>query len=271
MLVKAGYEGYRAAQDNMGALAEVVENISNSNSLGFKKKRTTFIEGLNGEMLKYQARDFSQGVLRKTNEFFDLALKGPGFFEVELPNGQRAYTRSGRFKLNGEGELVTDEGYKIIPQIENSGESTGPVFVSSGESELGLDIKVTAPKLIIPINLTTEIQEDGTINGINEETGEKNKIGKINVVNFNNPQGLESIGKSIFIPTPSSGTPREIEVGPDVATKVKQGFLEFGNVSIGTEFFNLSNLKNIITAQLKALKVIDKVYENLHYTISRST
>ena len=269
MFGKLGYNVYRAVENNMDAVSGLVENISNANSVGYKKSQTSFAQTLNGEVAKYENKDFSQGSLRRTGEALDVAVEGTGFFEVELPTGQRAYTRAGRFGLNNEGELVTEEGYRVVPEVE---QEEIPTLGSSKteKDEPGLNIKVTTPKLTISPDLTPEIQEDGTVNGINPNTGEKTKIGKINVVVFNNPQGLESLGKSYYFSTKASGGPIDADIGPNTSTKVKQGFLEFGNVDIATEFVHLSQIKNLLTAQIKLLKAIDKIYENVHYTISRS-
>lgn len=269
MFGKLGYQSYRATERNIDALSRIVENISNVNSIGYKKGTTSFAETLNGEIGKYDTKDFSGGPLRRTGDPYDLAIDGPGFFEVELPNGSRAYTRAGRFKLSSEGELLTQEGYRVIPEVE---EQAKPTVINSPteKDELGLNIKVTTPKLSISPELTPEILEDGTVNGINSDSGEKTKIGKINIVAFNNPSGLESIGKSYFTQTKSSGAPLDIETGPNSACKLKQGFLEFGNVDMASEFMNLADIRNLLTANFKVYKVIDKLYEQVHYTISRS-
>lgn len=271
MFSKLGYQTFKATENNLGALSNIIENISNVNSLGYKKKQASFVETLNGEIAKHESKDFSQGPLRRTGELFDLALDGPGFFEVELPNGQRAYTRAGRLKLTSEGELVTDEGYRVIPEVETNGSPVLEVNKQEGTgTEVGLNIKVATPKLVVPADLVPEILEDGTVNGINESNGEKVKIGKINVVAFNNPQGLEPIGKSYYLQSSASGPALEVKPGINSATKVKQGFLEFGNINILTEFMDLSRIKNLLSAQFKVLKAIDKIYENVHYTVSRS-
>lgn len=270
MLNNAGYQTIKATEGNTEALARTFENISNIKSVGYKKNQTTFYETLSGEIAKHETKDFSQGPLRRTGEVYDLALDGPGFFEVELPNGQRAYSRAGNFRVNAEGELVTaSEGYKVVPSVENVGK---PVleFNNDKKDTVGLNIEVSTPKLIIPPDLVPEITEDGTVNGINTVSGEKRKIGRINVVSFNNPQGLESIGKGFYVSTKLSGQVQEIEYGPNNPTKVKQGFVETGNVDIAQEMMDMASMKNLISAQFKVLKVIDKLYEQVNYTISRS-
>ena len=270
MYGKMEFEAYKGTENSLTSLNNAIENISNINSIGYKKAKTTFVETLNGEIEKHEGKDFSQGALRRTGELYDIALDGPGFFEVEMPNGQRAYTRAGRLRLTGEGELVTEDSYRVVPEVETNGKPVIEVNKSQ-KDELGLNIKVTTPKLIISTAVTPEIQADGTINGINPETNEKTKIGKINVVVFNNTDGLEHIGRSYYLPTKSSGPAIDADVAPSGTTAVKQGYLEFGNVDMANEFVNLSELKNLLAAQFKLLKIIDKLYENVHYTISRST
>lgn len=246
------------------ALGKIVENITNIKSVGYKKGETTFIETLNGEVQKHTARNFSQGALRRTGDGLDIALEGNGFFEVELPDGQIGYTRAGRFKLSSEGELVTYDGYRVLPQIEQDPK----VFEEAKDGTL--NVKVKTPKLLIPADTTSEILEDGTVNTVDEQTSEKRKIGKISVVVFNNPNGLESIGKGYYLPTEKSGMAQEIKTGPDSPTKVKQGYLEYANVDLASEFINLSQIKNILSAHFKVLKTLDKIYENINFTISRA-
>jgi flagellar basal body rod protein FlgG len=99
----------------------------------------------------------------------------------------------------------------------------------------------------------------------------KVRYGKLNVVVFNNPQGLESINKSYYTATKESGSPQEIKPDISSATQVKQGFVEGSNVDTAKTFMELAQMKNILGAQFKVLKSIDKIYENIHYTISRSS
>ena len=272
MLSKLGYEALTSAQASMGLVGEITENLSNVYSVGYKRNKTTFAQALNGEITMYQNKIHSQGALRKTGEIYDAAIEGPGFFEVELPSGQRAYTRAGRLNLSSEGELITLEGYRLIPEVEGIGEAVSPT-VKTGDTkstELGINIEVNTPKLTIPVNVTPEIAEDGTINTINPESGEKTKIGKIRVALFNNPQGLESMGKGYYLETKESGKPQDVEVSPFTATKIRQGYVELSNVDIAASFMEIIQLRNVISAQLKTMKVLDKIYEQVHYTISRA-
>ena len=274
MFGSVGQEVFRSAKQNNEILNDIVSNVSNIQSIGYKKAETNFAETLDGSIQRFQTRNFAQGLLRRTAEPLDLALDGKGFFEVELPDGQRAYTRAGRFGLSSEGELVTQEGYKVLPQIEAISKPAPMIFNPEKikeDSEIGLNLKISSPKLIIPTDVVPEVKEDGTIYGVNSRTGEKVRYGKLNVVVFNNPQGLESISKSYYTVTKESGNPQEIKPDISSATQVKQGFVEGSNVDTAKTFMELAQMKNILGAQFKVLKSIDKIYENIHYTISRSS
>lgn len=269
MLGRMGYDTHSATQSGLLTLAKLVENISNVKSIGYKKNDSSFVDTLNGEIAKYGDRDFSQGSLRRTMRLLDFALEGPGFFEVELPNGQRSYTRVGRLRLTSEGELVTDEGYRIIPEIEPGGKPVLEKGLSYLE-EVGVNMKITTPRLTIPVQFTPEVTEDGTIYGVDDNTKERIKLGKINVVVFNNSQGLESVGRGYYLASSVSGNPLEADVGPGRPTRIRQEHLELANVNIAQEFLNLAQVKDFLSAQLKVFKVIDKIYENVNFTISRS-
>lgn len=260
-----GQQAFKSAKNNTEILQEIVNNISNTHSVGYKKSTTTFSETLNGEIVKNKTTDFSQGMLRKTGEVFDIAIKGKGFFEVELPNGNRAYTRVGRFALTGDGEIVTQEGYRVLPEIEESNQTA-----SKNGKDFGLNLSVSTPKLIVPSNMTPLVEEDGLIYGIDDATGEKKKLGKLSLSVFNNPQGLESVSKSYYVKSEKSGEPIELKAGVNESTQIKQGFIEGSNVDTATTFMALTQVRNMLSANLKVLKAIDKIYESIHYTISRN-
>lgn len=263
------HQVYNAAKRHTEVLDNIVGSVSNVHTIGYKKVGVDFAQTLDGEVVKVKKTNFSQGPLRRTGEPYDFAIKGKGFFEVELPDGRRAYTRMGRFELNKDGELVTPEGYRILPKVEGS-QKGGPVFTKSGDNTLGVNLQISSPKLILPANLSADVKEDGTIYAINKVSGEKKEIGKLNLVVFNNPQGLESQGQGYYLETSESGHAHEIKVGMNEPTQIKQGFVEYSNVDIASTFMDLSKARNILSAEFKALKAIDKIYENIHYTISRN-
>lgn len=270
MLGSLGYDIIRGTQEQTEVLKNITSDISNAHTLGYKKVATNFSETLNGQIAKYKSSDFSQGSLRRTGDLLDVAIEGKGLFEVELPDGRRAYTRVGRFQLSSEGELVTMEGYRVLPQVEKSEKTNSTLLdLQNFSTKLGVNV----PKLVIPHDLTPVIEEDGTVYGINENdrsSSEKIKLGKISVVAFNNPDGLESIHKGYYTQTNSSGLPIELKPGVSESIHVKQGYVEGSNVDMAETFMQLSQMRNLISAQFKALKTIDKIYESIGYTMAKS-
>lgn len=194
-------------------------NIANVNTTGFKKSRADFND-LFYQAMQYAGTNtsnttlspdgmevglgvrpsaitkmFSQGSPKETENNLDVAITGKGFFQVQLPDGTTAYTRSGNFKLDEQGNLVTSEGYLLIPQI-------------------------TLPEDTTQVNIGV----DGTVSVTQGLQTTSNVIGQITLANFVNPAGLHSMGDNLFSITNASG---EAIVGnPDSQGlgKLRQGF-----------------------------------------------
>ena len=134
--------GLNAQQQRMSVISN---NLANVSTTGFKKSRAVFQDLLydnirapgsassqtstlpaglqlgNGSQVIGTSRNFTPGTTVVTGNPFDLSISGPGFFQVQLPNGTSAYTRDGTFKLNADGAMVTIDGYPVTPQITVSG------------------------------------------------------------------------------------------------------------------------------------------------------
>lgn len=124
------------------------------------------------------ARIFSQGNLQQTSNNLDLAIKGDGFFQIQLPDGTNAYTRDGSFQLNANGQMVTSNGYTLLP---------------------GITIPTNAQSLTIGA--------DGTVSVTLPGQAATQTIGQIQLANFVNPAGLDPKGQNLFAETAASGTP----------------------------------------------------------------
>ncbi len=154
-------------------------------------------------------RIFTLGNLQKTGNALDLAITGDGFFQVQLQDGRIAYTRDGAFKRDAEGRIVTSDGYLLVPSITIPADAT--------------DLMVA---------------DDGTVS-VKLTTGEINTIGNITLVKFINPQGLEAMGKNLFLATAASGDPTEGTPGQDGFGAIQQGYLEKSNVDVVNEMVNM--------------------------------
>jgi flagellar basal-body rod protein FlgG len=177
-------------------------NISNVNTIGYKKERAEFAD-LMYQVMEYAgtststtttsptgievglgvrptavAKQFSEGNFKETGNNLDLAITGNGFFQIQLPDGTTAYTRNGAFKLDAEGNIVNSDGYKLIPEITIPEDAT--------------DIAVGV---------------DGTVSVKQAGNTELVQVGQIELVNFVNPAGLHALGDNNFINTNASGDP----------------------------------------------------------------
>ncbi len=234
-------------------------NIANVNTTGFKKSRADFND-LFYQAMQYAGTNtsnttlspdgmevglgvrpsaitkmFSQGSPKETENNLDVAITGKGFFQVQLPDGTTAYTRSGNFKLDEQGNLVTSEGYLLIPQI-------------------------TLPEDTTQVN----IGMDGTVSVTQGLQTTSNVIGQITLANFVNPAGLHSMGDNLFSITNASG---EAIVGnPDSQGlgKLRQGFLELSNVRLVEEMTDLITAQRAYEANSKSIQTADAMLQTVN-------
>lgn len=259
-MIKALYSagtGMTAQQMNVDNIAN---NLANANSTGFKARHVQF------EDLVYQSVlqpgnaassstvipaglqlglgtrpasneiDLSQGNFTQTNGTLDLVIQGRGFFQVHQPNGQIAYTRSGAFQLDQYGNIVTQDGNPIEPQITIPSEAQ-----------------------------TITIAADGTVSYTLPNQTAAQTAGQIQLANFANPAGLNSIGNNLLLPTEASGNPLVgVPGGADGLGTLQQGYLESSNVSVVNEFVNLIVAQRAYEANSKVVKAADEMYQQVN-------
>ncbi|GAA8268271.1 flagellar basal-body rod protein FlgG [Helicobacter pylori] len=234
-------------------------NIANVNTTGFKKSRADFND-LFYQAMQYAGTNtsnttlspdgmevglgvrpsaitkmFSQGSPKETENNLDVAITGKGFFQVQLPDGTTAYTRSGNFKLDEQGNLVTSEGYLLIPQI-------------------------TLPEDTTQVNIGV----DGTVSVTQGLQTTSNVIGQITLANFVNPAGLHSMGDNLFSITNASGD--AIVGNPDSQGlgKLRQGFLELSNVKLVEEMTDLITAQRAYEANSKSIQTADAMLQTVN-------
>ncbi len=204
--------GMVAQQTNMDVVAH---NLANVNTYGNKKVRAEFQDliyqtlrdagGSSGDGTQYPQglqvglgvkvaatnRIFTQGPLQTTDNPTDVGIQGEGFFQVQLPDGTTAYTRDGSFKIDSNRQLVTSDGFQLVPNITlDEGASLDTLVISS----------------------------DGVVS-ITPAGGVQGEIGNITLARFINPSGLMAYGKNLFLETAASGAPIESEPGSDGAAR----------------------------------------------------
>ena len=243
-----GAPGMIAQQYNIDTISN---NLANVNTSGFRANQARFQDliyqtlrapgapvgasvvpvgqdvGL-GVQVGSSEKIFTQGSLQQTDNPLDIAIEGPGFFQVTLPDGTTAYTRDGSFKEDGNGAVVTANGYFLSPAIT------------------------------IPQNaLNVQVATDGTVTAQLPQQTQPVTLGQISLVRFVNPAGLAPTGQNLFVETGSSGTPIVSQPGLNGTGVVQGGYIENSNVSMIQEMVNMivaqrayeANSKTVTTAE----------------------
>lgn len=255
-LYSAG-SGMVAQQLNVDNIAH---NLANANTVGFKMRRTQFHDLLyqnlvqpgaasgaqtvfpSGLQIGLGARpaaneiSFSQGTFLTTDNPLDVVIQGKGFFQIRRPTGELAYTRSGAFHLDRDGNIVTSDGDPLEPQIAVPAEAQSITIGTDGTVSYSLPGQ-------------TAVQQ----------------AGQIQLANFANPAGLNSLGRSLFTPTDASGEPTlGIPGGQEGLGTLQQGFLEQSNVSVVEEFINLIVSQRAYEANSKIVRASDEMYQQVN-------
>lgn len=249
----------------------IANNVANANTVGFKKDQLVFKEHLTAltkgvEDIDIPRKEFSpadfyhtqgaenamvavdgsftifeQGTLIPTNNPLDLALQGEGFMEVLTPTGVR-FTRKGNLSLSKDGELVTDQGFKVLSALNASEESLrDPASVGSFPTPEERILKVPTNTKLTFTNEGEILTRDGA-------------IGKISVVEFKDKHALRKEGNSLYI------TPDESNVSrTNIKTAVNQGFLEGSNVNAIEEMSELIKAHRHFESIQKAINAYDSI------------
>ena len=244
--------GMLAQQRNV----EVVSNnLANMNTTGYMRRRTEFHDLLyqnmrrvgstssaSGEIVpsgvqvglgvKLAAvyRIHEQGNLVATDNTFDMAVQGEGFFQIQLPNGETGYTRDGTFQLNADGELVTHDGYAVQPGITVPEDAVDVAINQSGE---------VLVKLQGQVNLQN--------------------VGQLELAVFPNEAGMEAIGSNLLLETPASGAPTTGSPQSTGFGTILQGFLETSNVNAVEEISTLISAQRAYEMNSKVIQTADEM------------
>ena len=237
--------GMQAQQLNVEVISN---NIANMNTTGYKRQRAEFQDLLyqnleragaassdsgtvvtNGIQIGLGVRAGSvyrimeQGNLQQTENPYDLAIQGRGFFHIQMPDGSDAYTRAGSFQLSPTGQIVTPQGYTVSPGITVPQDATSVSISPTGQVQA-----------ILPGQNTPQT------------------LGQLELTSFFNEAGLESLGDNQFKETAASGSPTTGLPGSTGFGTLTQGFVETSNVNA------VSEITNLITAQ-RAYEMNSKV------------
>jgi flagellar basal-body rod protein FlgG len=234
----------------------IANNIANVNTTAFKRSRANFHDLLyqtlrapgqnstagtiqpsgiqigGGSRVVSVEKMFSEGGIRITNKNTDLMIEGEGFFRVQKDDGSIAYTRDGSFKIDAGGRLVNANGLPLVPEI------TIPQGVTYDKIQIGMDGTVS-------VKLGGETQE----------------IGQIQIANFINPAGLDSIGMNLYSETLASGEPVIANPMSEGFGRVAQGQLEASNVNIVEEMVNMITGQRAYELNSKVIQTGDQMLQ----------
>jgi flagellar basal-body rod protein FlgG len=244
--------GMNAQEQNIEVIAN---NIANINTTGFKRARAEFTDLIyqNERLMGVASRGRDatipegaqiglgvrtaavrtvhlQGTLTNTGNTLDLALNGRGWFQVTTPNGDTVYTRDGAFNTNATGQVVTTDGYTVIPAIT------------------------------IPINTTNlTISQTGVVTATIPGQTNPQTLGQITVANFINDAGLLPLGGNLYQQTAASGPPTVGVPGDTAFGLIQQGYLEASNVDPVSEITNLIAAQRAYEMNSKVIQAADQM------------
>lgn len=239
----------------------ISNNLANANTAGFKRNRGEFEElpyqivkqagsaitqdvnapsGLimgTGARLATNKRIFIDGPQIQTGNSLDIAIQGRGFLQVQPPagSGQYAYTRAGSLTLNEQGQLVTNNGYIVQP----------PITIPQGTQRIN-------------------ISEDGIVSIYTSTSPTAQQVGQMQLADFINTDGLQSIGENLYQETTGSGTAQLGNPMQNGIGIIKQGALEGSNVNIVEEMVNLIEAQRAFEVTSKAVSAVDNMLQYLN-------
>jgi flagellar basal-body rod protein FlgG len=248
--------GMNAQQTNVETISN---NLANLNTTAFKRGRVSFEDlmyrevarshnllGSNVDVLRNGAgvslagssKTFEQGDFKKTDQPYDLAIRGSGLFQVLLPDGTHAFTRDGAFHVDSNGFLANAQGHLLEPAVQVPPDATSVTIDSGGH------VLAQVPSDKTPV-----------------------EIGQIELATFVNADALKPLGDGLYVPSDLSGDANPLAAVEQGVGVVQQGFLEGSNVKLVDEFVNLILAQRAYEVNAKAVQASDEmlgIANNLH-------
>jgi flagellar basal-body rod protein FlgG len=252
-MIRALHSSAAGMQAQQLSLDVIANNLANVQTTGFKKSKIEFQDLLyqttrsagasqggetqlptgiqvgHGAQPVATAKIFTTGELTSTDEQWDIAIQGDGFFRVTLPSGELAYTRDGAFKRNSIGALTTSDGLAL----------DGGIVVPEGARSIDIS----------PGGEVTIVTADG------------NEVTELRLHRFSNPAGLESMGRNLYRETDASGEAEEGKPNEQGFGALAQGYLEKSNVKVIEEMVNMIVTQRAYEVNSKSVKAADDMME----------
>jgi flagellar basal-body rod protein FlgG len=236
----------------------ISNNIANLRTTGFKKQTAAFQDLIYEHIRRVGAQSsdqgtilpvgvdigggvktvgtprlMSQGTLSPTGNDLDIAIRGEGFFKIQVPDGTYAYTRDGSFMMDAQGRVVTAQGNPVQPTITIPQNSSQITINAQGQLTV-----------IVPGSTTPTL------------------VGQIGLTRFINKAGLNPIGDNLFTDTPASGTPQDGVANTDGFGDMQQGNLEQANVEVVTEISDLIAAQRAYEMNAKVVSAADQMMQS---------
>ena len=233
-------------------------NIANMRTTGYKKQRAAFQDLIYDHVRRVGAqasdqgtlipvgvdigggvktvgtpRSMTQGTLSTTGNDLDVAIRGEGFFKIQMPDGTFTYTRDGTFSMDNQGRIVNAQGNLVQPTIT----------VPTAASQLTIN-NAGQVSVIVPGSTTPTI------------------LGTIGLTRFINKAGLSPIGDNLFVETPASGTPQDGTANLDGFGDMQQRNLEQANVEVVTEISDLIAAQRAYEMNAKVISAADQMLQS---------
>jgi flagellar basal-body rod protein FlgG len=232
-LANSGTNGYKRSHAVFEDLMYQTLRQSGANSSEQTQLPTGLQVGL-GTRAVATSRQFSQGGLQQTTNPLDVAVKGQGFFQIQMPDGTTGYTRDGSFQVDAQGQLVTNNGYVLQPGI------------------------------VVPAQAqSVTIGGDGTVTVTLPGQSGAQTIGQIQLANFANPAGLDPKGQNLYAETSASGTPTSGAPQSNGLGSLAQGFVETSNVNVVEELVSMIQTQRAYELNSKAIQTSDQMLQRL--------
>ena len=247
--------GMTAQETKMDVISN---NLANASTIGFKKTRAEFADLLSETLRASQApdprggsdagpiqvglgvrtaattRSQAQGDLLLTNNPYDVAIQGTGYFRVQRPNGEYAYTRAGNFHVDTNNRLVTQNGEQLDANI------------------------------VLPADTTAlTIKTDGSVQATVAGNPAPAELGQIQLSVFPNPAGLESLGNNLMAASAASGPPLQVKPGDQGSGSLQQGAQESANVKAVEEMIDMISAQRAYELNSKVIQTADQMLQRL--------
>ncbi|MHC1765504.1 MAG: flagellar basal-body rod protein FlgG [Verrucomicrobiia bacterium] len=253
-MLRALYSSAAGMQSQQTNLDIIANNLANVNTTGFKKDKAEFQDLLyqtsrtpgadqgggnqlptgvqigHGSRLVATSKVFTTGELTQTGERLDVAIQGDGFFEVQMPDGSRAYTRDGALKTGSDGRITTSDGLVLQGGFQP---------IPSGTTGISI-----AP--------TGEVTTSGASG---------NQSFRLQIIRFANPSGLQSLGRNLFRETTASGPAELGNPGENGFGELQQGYLELSNVRVVEEMVNMIVAQRAYEVNSRAVQASDEMMQ----------